>query len=189
MNLRSFGVAFIAVSLSIWPTYGVVFSGTGLQWCLTGALTLTSNRRTTERPSKELLRNRLGQFSRIVIFCGFTLLHIKNDSFICTYWCQRGSRILLNWDPSVLIISESQTKNKIEIFSIMTLNNKEYINQSMYLHPALHALSYVLSSEPQTGLYISWHIQGHLPSWATWTPLRCKLCWFIELILNKLGTV
>lgn len=47
------------------------------------------------------------------------------------------------------------TKNKIEIFSIMTLNNKEYINQSMYLHPALHALSYVLSSEPQTGLYIS----------------------------------
>lgn len=111
MNLRSFGVAFIAVSLSIWPTHGVVFSGTGLQWCLTGALTLTSNRRTTERPSKELLRNRLGQFSRIFIFCGFTLLHIKNDSFICTYWCQRGSRILLNWDPSVLIISESQKKN------------------------------------------------------------------------------
>lgn len=92
------------------------------------------------------------------------------------------------WPLSIHNLREP-TKNKIEIFSIMTLNNKEYINQSMYLHPALHALSYVLSSEPQTGLYISWHIQGHLPSWATWTPLRWKLCWFIELISNKLGTV
>lgn len=92
------------------------------------------------------------------------------------------------WPLSIHNLREP-TKNKIEIFSIMTLNNKEYIDQSMYLHPALHALSYVLSSEPQTGLYISWHKQGHLPSWATWTPLRWKLCWLIELISNKLGTV
>lgn len=126
MNLRSFGVAFIAVSLSIWPTYGVVFSGTGLQWCLTGALTLTSNRRTTERPSKELLRNRLGQFSRIVIFLWIYFTAYKKWQFHLHILMSKGLQDFVELGP-LSIDNLWEPKKKIEIFSIMTLNNKEYI--------------------------------------------------------------